>query len=160
LNGCILAGKNCPAPIDFIYHFTSLESPLSFDVGGAYCSYQKNDEMREKEAQMKTKTEFVWALLLGALLFVPASGCMAADEITPDVEELCLIDFQKIPRMSIDDLKSRLGDSSLVIIDVRAIGDWNGSSIKIKGAHREVYADTEKWASNYDKQKTIILYCA
>jgi hypothetical protein len=113
-----------------------------------------------KGGNMKMKTSVALVLLLGFLLFVGASGCMAASESTLTDEELCLIDFQKIPRMTIDELKSRLSDASLVIIDVRAIGDWNGSSIKIKGARREVYADAEKWASKYDNDKTIVLYCA
>lgn len=109
---------------------------------------------------MKTKTFLTLAWLLGALLFIPASGCAATDEISPAQEELCLLDVRNIPRMSIDELKSRLSDPSIVIIDVRAAGDWNGSSLKIKGAHREVYAETEKWAAKYDKQKTLVLYCA
>ncbi len=109
---------------------------------------------------MKTKVSVALILLLGALLFAGASGCMAASASTPTDEELCLIDFQKIPRMTIAELKSRLGDPSLVIIDVRAAVDWNESSSKIKGAIRETYATAEKWASKYDKGKTIVLYCA
>jgi hypothetical protein len=71
-----------------------------------------------------------------------------------------LFDSQKIPRMTIDELKSRLSDASLVIIDIRSGGDWNGSSIKIKGAIREVYSGAEQWAPKYDQDKTIVLYCA
>jgi hypothetical protein len=109
---------------------------------------------------MKMKVSVALVLLLGALLFAGASGCMAASGSAPTDEELCLIDFQKIPRMTIDELKSRLSDPSLVIIDVRASVDWNESSSKIKGAIRETYAAAEKWASKYDKNKTIVLYCA
>jgi hypothetical protein len=109
---------------------------------------------------MEKKRWFASALVLGALLFVVASGCMAASEITPSEAELCLIDFQKVPRISIDELNASLNDSSVVIIDVRAVGDWVGSSTKIKGAVREVYADAEKWVPKYDKGKTIVLYCA
>ena len=109
---------------------------------------------------MKMKVAVVLVLLLGTLLFAPASGCMAASESTPTDEELCLIDSKKIPRMTIDELNSRLGDPSLVIIDVRASGDWIESSVKIKGAVREVYANAAKWASKYDKDKAIVLYCA
>ena len=111
---------------------------------------------------MKKKLSITIAmvLVLGALLFFQASECMPASEKTLTDEELCLIDFTKVPRMTIDELKSRLDDPSLVIIDVRAAGDWNGSSMKIKGAIREVYADAETWAPKYDKDKTIVLYCA
>jgi hypothetical protein len=109
---------------------------------------------------METKRWFASALVLGALLFVVASVCKAASEITPSEAELCLIDFQKVPRLSIDELKAGLDDNSVVIIDVRAAGDWAGSSVKIKGAVREVYADAEKWVPKYDREKTIVLYCA
>ncbi len=109
---------------------------------------------------MKVKVSIASVLLLAALLNAWPSGCLAAGESAPTDEELCLIDFQKIPRMTIAELKSRLGDPSLVIIDVRAAVDWNESSSKIKGAIRETYATAEKWASKYDKGKTIVLYCA
>ena len=105
----------------------------------------------------------VWAalfFLLGALSPAGVSETPAADEMTPGEAELCLIDFQRVPRMSTDELKSRLGDRSLVVIDVRAPGDWSKSGIKIKGAVREVYADSENWIPKYDRDKTIVLYCA
>jgi hypothetical protein len=160
-NGCILAGKNCPPPVDSIYHFTSLESPLSFEVERPSVVHTgQYKTTREKEVEMATKRWFASALALGALWFVGASVCTAASEITPSEAELCLIDFQKVPRMTIDELKAGLDDTSVVIIDVRAAGDWEGSSIKIKGAVREVYADAEKWVPKYDKNKTIVLYCA
>ena len=62
--------------------------------------------------------------------------------------------------MPVDELKSRLGDPSLDIIDVRADGDWEASSSKIKGATREASKRVSDWASNYSMDKTIVLYCA
>lgn len=109
---------------------------------------------------MKLKVSMALVLLLGTFLLAPAPGWLAASGTTPTEEELCLIDFKRIPRLTIDELKSRLGDPALVVIDVRSSADWNGSSIKIKGAVREVYANAAKWASKYDKDKTIVLYCA
>ncbi len=108
---------------------------------------------------MKKRLVIAVVLLMG-ILFAGALPSRAAEALTEDDAELCLIDFQKVPRLSIDDLKSRLADPSLVIVDVRAAGDWNASSIKIKGAFREVYADAENWAAKYDKDKTVVLYCA
>ena len=61
--------------------------------------------------------------------------------------------------MQVDELNARLGDSSLVVIDVRTAGDWEGSSTKIKGAIREEGKSVSDWASNYSKDKTIVLYC-
>ncbi len=63
-------------------------------------------------------------------------------------------------RMSQEELKSRLEDPALVIIDVRSYTDWFLSREKIKGAERENYRDFEGWASKYPKDKTIVLYCA
>jgi rhodanese-related sulfurtransferase len=109
---------------------------------------------------MKTKASVVLVLLCGALLVAGASGSMAATQKATGDDEVCYIDVREVPRMSVDELKSRLNDPSLLLIDVRAGGDWNGSSTKIKGAVREVYEKTEEWASKYDKDKTIVLYCA
>jgi len=109
---------------------------------------------------MKMMVSVALVFLLGALLLAPVSGCLATGEGTPTEEELSLGDVRRIPRITIDALKSRLGDPSLVIIDVRSSGDWNASSIKISGAIREIAANAKKWASKYDKGKTIVLYCA
>lgn len=63
-------------------------------------------------------------------------------------------------RMTIDELKKILDDPELVIIDVRTGSDWKTSSDKIKGAVREEYKQVETWSSDYDKAKTIVLYCS
>jgi rhodanese-related sulfurtransferase len=63
-------------------------------------------------------------------------------------------------RMSQDDLKLKLDDPSVVIVDVRSHTDWILSREKIKGAERENYRDFERWATKYPKDKTIVLYCA
>jgi rhodanese-related sulfurtransferase len=63
-------------------------------------------------------------------------------------------------RMSQEELKSRLGEPALLIIDVRSYTDWFLSREKIKGAERENYRDFDGWAAKYPKDKTIVLYCA
>jgi rhodanese-related sulfurtransferase len=65
-----------------------------------------------------------------------------------------------VPRMTKEDLKGKLGDSNIVIIDVRTGSDWKASDVKIKGAVRKKAGKVSKWASDYDKNKTIVLYCA
>jgi hypothetical protein len=109
---------------------------------------------------MRIKLPVASLLSLGLLFFAGGSGCMAATEKAPDEGEVCLITVQDVPRMTVDELKSRLNDSSLILIDVRAPGDWSTSSTKIKGAVREVLEKVEEWAPKYDKGKTIVLYCA
>jgi predicted sulfurtransferase len=64
------------------------------------------------------------------------------------------------PRMGKDELKTKLENSDVVIIDVRSYTDWLLSGDKIKGAVRENYRDFEGWSARYPKDKTIVLYCA
>jgi rhodanese-related sulfurtransferase len=59
-----------------------------------------------------------------------------------------------------DELKQILGSEDLILLDVRAGGDWNSSQFKIQGALREDPNDVESWAANYSKDKNIVLYCA
>lgn len=63
------------------------------------------------------------------------------------------------PRIGKDDVKAMLGATDTSIIDVRAVTDWWGSSLKIKGAVRENPNNVDSWASGYPKDRTLILYC-
>ena len=66
-----------------------------------------------------------------------------------------------VPRMSKEDLKSRLGNPEVIILDVRAPGDWDKSKTKIQGAVREdPNKSAQSWADKYSQDKTIVLYCA
>ena len=64
------------------------------------------------------------------------------------------------PRMTKDELKARMGDPNLLIIDVRYGNDWTDSDSKIKGAIREDPKVFDSWASKYPKDKTLVFYCA
>jgi rhodanese-related sulfurtransferase len=64
------------------------------------------------------------------------------------------------PRMTADELKMHLGDADYQILDVRAGGDWANSNVKITGAERVEPRAVGQWVDNYDKEKTIVLYCA
>jgi hypothetical protein len=65
-----------------------------------------------------------------------------------------------VPRMSIEELNKMLDDPELTLIDVRSGSDWKTSSDKIKGAVRQEPREVETWSADYDKAKTIVLYCA
>lgn len=65
-----------------------------------------------------------------------------------------------VPRISKETLKSELGNPRVVVIDVRAMGDWQSSEWKIQGAVREDPGDVENWQKKYAKDKKIVLYCA
>ena len=66
----------------------------------------------------------------------------------------------EVPRMTKEELKSKLDNPDVVIVDVRTGKDWNGSEFKIKGAVRENPAEFSSWAEKYPKDKTFVLYCA
>jgi len=100
---------------------------------------------------MKTKILPTLLLLFSSVLFVLGFGCSTVTGAGGGKE---------VPRMTIDELKSRLTDASLVVIDVRQPSDWDGSSVKIKGAVREDPAKVSEWAAKYSQDKTLVLYCA
>ncbi len=64
------------------------------------------------------------------------------------------------PRMTKDELKARLGNPDLLVIDVRYGKDWTDSDLKIKGAIREDPKAFDSWANKYPKDKTLVFYCA
>jgi hypothetical protein len=88
-------------------------------------------------------------LSLIVLLVLGSSGCAAPEKIVAG----------DVPRMQVDELNARLGDPALVVIDVRQTGDWEATPVKIKGAIREEGKNVLDWASNYPKDKTLVLYC-
>jgi hypothetical protein len=65
-----------------------------------------------------------------------------------------------IPRMTKDELKAKLANPDIIIVDVRAPSDWERSELKIKGAVREDPANAPAWLGKYQKDKTYVFYCA
>jgi rhodanese-related sulfurtransferase len=65
-----------------------------------------------------------------------------------------------VERMTATELKSMLGSSELIILDVRSGMDWSTSELKITGAIRANGDDFASWANTYPKEKKIVLYCA
>jgi hypothetical protein len=98
----------------------------------------------KEENGMKKKLirSSVWMVLVILGLFAIAS--MASD----------------VPRITKEKLAGKLGQSDLVIIDVRLGTDWSGSELKIKGAVREDPREVNSWAGKYPKEKTLVFYCA
>jgi rhodanese-related sulfurtransferase len=89
-----------------------------------------------------------WAIII-AVALMASSGLVAAGALAAEAA-----------RMDKDELKAKLGNPDVVIIDVRSHTDWLFSGDKIKGALRENYRDFEGWYAKYPKDKTIVLYCA
>jgi rhodanese-related sulfurtransferase len=63
-------------------------------------------------------------------------------------------------RITTEELKQRLGNPEIAIVDVRSGSDWTGSERKIAGAVREEPNDLGGWEKRYTKDKPMILYCA
>ncbi len=62
--------------------------------------------------------------------------------------------------MTTDQLKSSLNNPDVVILDARGSWDWVKTDDKIVGADRVDPGSASVWAKDYDKGKTIVLYCA
>lgn len=105
---------------------------------------------------MKIKRSVISVSFLILLFLAGGFGCSTTTGKVTDGTRLSVRD---VPRMTVDELKSRLNDHSLIVIDVRTPGSWKASTAKIKGALREVAEKTDEWAPKYDKEKTIVLYC-
>lgn len=93
------------------------------------------------------KTGWKWFVAMAVTLVFTAGFIVAASAAD-------------VPRMTKEDLKGKLGDSNVVIVDMRTGSDWKASDQKIKGAIREKAQNVSEWAPNLDKSKTIVLYCA
>jgi rhodanese-related sulfurtransferase len=66
----------------------------------------------------------------------------------------------EVPRITKEELRARLGDPNLAILDVRRANDWSTSDAKILGAVRADPGDVAAWADTVPKEKTLVLYCA
>jgi rhodanese-related sulfurtransferase len=64
------------------------------------------------------------------------------------------------PRITKEELKAMMDKPDVVIIDVRYGKDWTKSDIKIKSAVRENPTDVKSWVDKYEKDTTLVLYCA
>lgn len=95
---------------------------------------------------MYHRVKWTFWILLGFLAFSYALGTAGRGEV---------------PRIAKEELKARMSDPDLMILDVRSARDWKKSDLKIKGAIREnPKKDAKSWAKKYGKDKTLVLYCA
>ena len=65
---------------------------------------------------------------------------------------------KKVPQITKEELKSKLGSKDLVIIDVRLDEQWRFSNRKIPGAVHENPTVPTTWMNKYPKEKTIVFY--
>jgi rhodanese-related sulfurtransferase len=67
---------------------------------------------------------------------------------------------ENVPRIIKEDLKPLIGDPNVIVIDVRATGDWEKDTLMIKGAVREDPMSAAAWMDKYPKEKSLVFYCA
>jgi rhodanese-related sulfurtransferase len=65
-----------------------------------------------------------------------------------------------VPRLAKEELKKKLGDANLTVIDLRHPTQWAASTYKIAGAIFEDRDNVPAWAGKYPKDQTLVLYCA
>jgi hypothetical protein len=65
---------------------------------------------------------------------------------------------KKVPQITKEALKSKLGSKDLILIDVRLDEQWRFSNRKIPGAVHENPAVPSEWMDKYPKDKTIVFY--
>jgi hypothetical protein len=91
-----------------------------------------------------------WMLFL-LLVTLAVIGCHRG--VRP-VEEL-----EDIPRMTKEDLRAKLGEPMIAIIDVRYTPNWKKSDRKIASAVREDPMELGSWTDRYSKDHILVLYC-
>jgi rhodanese-related sulfurtransferase len=67
---------------------------------------------------------------------------------------------QEAPKITKEELLGMLGNSDVIVIDVRFGRDWDDSELKIKGAIREDPRKVSSWIDKYPKERTLVFYCA
>ena len=88
---------------------------------------------------------------LAAMFMVVLALPAAAQEFSP----------AKVERMTIQELKERLDDEKLVVVDARNQKSWDKSATKIKGAdHVAVDYNVPQQVRHWNKKWTYVTYCA
>jgi hypothetical protein len=94
--------------------------------------------------------QWQWCIYLFLIVFI-TFGCHWG--VRP-IEEL-----EDIPRMSKEDLRDRLSDPKVDIIDLRYTPNWKKSNRKIVGAVRQDPMEVSSWIDRYPKDHLLVLYC-
>jgi len=63
------------------------------------------------------------------------------------------------PRITKEELKAKLNEPSLAVIDVRYGPNWKTSGQKIAKAVREDPTEIGSWVGKYQKDQTLVFYC-
>jgi rhodanese-related sulfurtransferase len=64
------------------------------------------------------------------------------------------------PRIEPEQLRAKLDQPGLYLLDVRIVSDWKKSDRKIPGAVRVDPHDVSSWAGKYPKDEILVVYCS
>lgn len=88
-------------------------------------------------------------------LVIWLAACVATQKMhTKPVEE------DGVPRISIQELKDIMGKEDLILLDTRPLNQWSASPEKIPGAVHHSSFQVSEWSEQYNKEATIVVYCA
>jgi hypothetical protein len=140
--------------------FLPLFPPLKKGMKGDVTAFQKAKRLRRaylplilklRRSKMKVHWPTEKLAFILCLIVVAAMGCAA---LTPGKSG-------EAQKLSKEQLLSMLGNTEVVILDVREAGSWKDSRMKIKGAVREdPEKDVQGWFDKYPKDKTLVFYCS
>jgi hypothetical protein len=128
----------------FRYHNIYLRSSESTSM-----LYRKDAEASVR-ISMKGGTMSKSSISTGFILLVMAICIIAPPALGDD----------GVPRIEPEQLKERLNEPDLHIIDVRALPGWDRSDSKIAGAVRADPHDVNSLAKTLSKNAFIVLYCS
>lgn len=66
----------------------------------------------------------------------------------------------EVPRIDKDDLREMLDSPDVFVVDLRSEEQWQNDAFKVERAVHEDRDNLSSWADKYDRDKTLILYCA
>lgn len=84
-------------------------------------------------------------MTIAALLWLVPGPAIAADD--------------DAPRITKEELKAKLGDPAVTVIDVRYKANWKKSGQKIARAVREDPNEISSWVGKYKKDQVLVFYC-
>ena len=93
------------------------------------------------------RTAYVFAglLVMLALLWTAPVSAAAADD--------------DAPRITKEELKAKLNEPEIIVIDVRFGPNWKKSGQKIAKAVREDPNEISSWVGKYRKDQMLVFYC-
>lgn len=91
------------------------------------------------------------AYVLAGIVAVLALAWMVAGPVVAAEDEA--------PRITREELKAKLGDPAVTVIDVRYKSNWKKSGQKIAKAVREDPNEVGSWVGKYKKDQMLVFYC-